>query len=370
MDIIIFKRLSLLLFLLSFNSVLRAEDSDWVWGGDLRLRGQVENQDAADSRKSARLRGRFGVKIKIEDGLSAELRLATLPSHRSSNQVLGDEKDAGMSRRYIGLDLAYADWKALPLLRMQAGRIPQWHQRPGGSQILLDDDIALEGVSLRSELSLSNDWTLYAGAGSALIRENYDSLVYSEDQTDNVLHSVDLALIHKGESSQLRIGVGFFNFVGLQNQIFADLVSGGAPLGNSEEPPGSGVVKNNFKPLRFFADAQFQWGEAELTPFVERLVNFETTDANRAWWLGVGYKQRAWSTQLAYAELESDVVPAVFTNSDFAAGQTDARGLVFSLQYTLAKNVSLKWTQFANRQRFSTDDVQHLRSHLDLSASF
>lgn len=348
------------------KSVEKPVEKKITWKGDVRLRGQVENIEAADSRKYARLRARLGTRIRFEEGLSGELRLATTTNYRSTNQSLGDDKDPGFTRRSIGLDLAYADWQAQSWARLNAGRIPQWHQRPGGSQALLDEDIALEGFSLRGEVDLTDSWSFWWGFGSALIRENYDSLVYSEDHTDNFLHTGDLALLQK--AVKLKIGVSFFNFVGLQGRLFSELAAGGAPLGNSEFP--AGTVKNNYRPLRFYVEQGFAAGSGDWNVFAERIVNEDTRDPNKATWLGFGYVRKPWSAQLAFAEIESDAVPAVFTFSDFAAGQTEARGLVGSIQYQLGQNISLKYTHFANRQSFSEQNRQYVRSHLDLAASF
>lgn len=342
--------------------------STLTWSGDLRVRGQSESTEAADSRRSLRLRGRFGVKAKVDDSLQAEFRLASSNNYRSTNQSLGDSGDPGFARRFMGLDLAYAEWKPSSALRLHAGRIPQWHQRPGGSQIILDEDIALEGLALRGEYGFADSWSVQAGVGTAFIRENYDDASFSADETDNVLHSMDLALNKTFADSSLKFGLSFFNFVGIQNRLFSELAAGGAALGNSEFPAGR--VKNNFRPLRAYLEGKTKWGSLEYSSFVERVVNEDTRDPNRAWWVGVGLKDKAWSSQLAYAELETDAVPAVFTFSDFAAGQTDARGFIFSFQYDLAKNVALKLTQFANRQKFSVLNTQYLRTHLDLSVAF
>lgn len=341
-------------------------DKRLKWKGDLRLRGQVENTEAADSRKTGRLRARLGFRTEVAETLAAEFRLATTTNYRSTNQSLGDDKDPGFTRRYIGLDLAYADWKPRSWFRLNAGRIPQWHQRPGGTQLLLDEDIALEGFSVRGEAPLTDSWKIGWGAGSALIRENYDALVYSEDHTDNFLHTGDVAFLH--DEWKLRIGAGFFNFVGVQGRLFSELAAGGAPLGNSEFPPGT--VKNNYRPLRIYVDQGFSATGGDWNLFAERVVNEDTRDPNKGWWLGAGFSRKPWTAQIAYAELESDVVPAVFTFSDFAAGQTDSRGLMWSLQYQINKNFNFKYTQFANRQFVSERNLQYVRTHLDLSASF
>lgn len=341
-------------------------DSSFKWKADIRVRGQVENTEAADSRKSGRLRARLGFRKDVSETLGTEFRLATTTNYRSTNQVLGDSADPGFTRRYMGLDLAYADWKPAGYFRLNAGRIPQWHQRPGGTQIILDEDIALEGFSVRGEAPISESWKIWWGVGSALIRENYDALVYSEDHTDNFLHTGDVAFIN--DDWKFKFGASFFNFVGVQGRLFSELAAGGAALGNSQLPVGT--VKNNYRPVRAYVDQSFEGLSGEFNLFAEHIINDDTRDPNKAWWLGTGYTRKPWTAQIAYGELLSDVTPAVFTFSDFAAGQTDARGFMWSLQYQINKNFNFKYTGFANRQQFSERNRQYVRTHLDLSTSF
>lgn len=338
------------------------------WSGDLRLRGQVENESAADNRQSGKMRVRLGVKAQAEEHLKAEIRLATATSARSTNQTLADNSEPGFARRSIGLDLAYADWNPSPLFRFQAGRIPQFHFRPGGSQVLLDDDISLEGYSVQSRLELNEKSSLNLAAGSALARENFESKVYMMDETDNFIHSADVFYQFKNPDHELSAGLGFMNFVAVQGRNFSDFATGGTALGNSEST--TGIVKDNYRPLHFYLDHQMQFDKHRMGWFFEHTVNDDTRDANKAWWVGLQWKRNPWSLHLAYAAVQSDAVLALFTNSDFAGGQTDCRGWVGQMQYDFNKNMALKWTQFANRQKVSSQDLQYNRTHLDLTAKF
>jgi hypothetical protein len=342
--------------------------ASFKWAGDIRLRAQNEQQEGAATHLSEKIRLRLGVKVNVSPELSGEIRLATAKSSRSTNQTLGDEKEPGAPRRFIGLDLAYGEWRPLAELKVQAGRVPQGHVRPGGSQLLLDDDLALEGANAIVAIPLADSaWSLFGSAGSAVIRENYDSY-YSEKLTDNALNWAQAGVKWATSSLRVSIGGGFFNFVGLQGKPFADLVSGGTALGNSERP--SGVVKNAYLPREIFVETVWVNGPQEYSLFYERVINPETSDPNEAVWTGVAFVRKPFELSLAYAKIKSDAVPAVFTNSDFAAGQTDCEGTVASLRWSFTKNMSLRATQFLSRMKESTDRLSYNRTHFDLLASF
>lgn len=338
-----------------------------LWQGDLRLRTQMENDDNKDSRLVERLRLRVGVTARLQDDLTAEIRMATATGNRSANQTLGDKDGPGSSRRFIGLDVAYADWKALPFLEVFAGRIPQFQYKAAGSEILLDDDVALEGVGVQMQRALSGTWSVFANIGSLIIRENYDSF-YSEEQTDNMLNFGQLGFSFEGDDFGVTVGGGFYNYVGLQGMNFSDIAAGATARGNSESAPG--VIKNNYVPREAFVELRRPWGSWDTQLGIEYLVNSETNDPNQAWWVSASLGQKSWDTTFAWGQSESDAVPSMFTQSSFGNGQTDSRGVLVSGRWKFARGVAVRLTQMACRLKYTTDNTQYLRTHLDLSVSF
>ena len=83
---------------------------EWSWAGDLRLRTQSEKNGDNHIRWNEKLRLRFGVAVKINRELNAEIRIATARSARSTNQGLGDSAEPAGARHFIGLDLAYVNY--------------------------------------------------------------------------------------------------------------------------------------------------------------------------------------------------------------------------------------------------------------------
>ena len=331
------------------------------------MRTQSEKNGDNHIRWNEKLRLRFGLAVKINPELNAEIRIATARSNRSTNQGLGDSSEPAGTRHFIGLDLAYVNYHPVSFAKLYAGRIPQLHFRPGGSQVILDEDISLEGTALSSEYMLNEQWRVFLNAGSVYIRENYDSY-YSVDRTDNMINWAQAGAEWKIARLKLTAGAGFFNFTGLQGKNYSDLVTGGTPNGNTEGPTGS--VKYPYLPRQYFLEGLWSEDKTSFSLFSERVINNEVSDGNSAWWLGAGFTRNSWDGQAAYCEVKPDAVPALFTFSDFANGTADARGVVLSARWKFAKGMSFKVTEFLNRIQASTNNKQYNRTHLDLNLTF
>lgn len=357
----------------------------YSWFGDLRARAQFENRDLYQPRLSARIRARFGVDVSLDPTVRAVIRLATAKGNRNTNQPLGDPTDPGSARRFFGLDHAYAQWApwatgespitsslasdpASSPVQLYIGRIPQTQIKVGGTQIILDDDVALEGAALTIHTRLPLSFDLFFNTGSTWIRENYDTY-YSVKTADNMINWAQLALRLQTETQSFQVGFGFYNFTALQGKAFSDLSLGGTSFGNTEKP--AGLVKNEFLPREFFAEWKAPLGSMTSRIFAQHVVNTMTTDPNRAWWAGWGLTEnKTWEAFIAYAIVESDAVPGLFTSCFFAAGQTNSNGLILSSRWFLSDRLQLTLTQYFNRLEPSGRNLQYAQTHLDLSTSF
>ncbi len=337
------------------------------WSGDLRVRTKLEKNGDSVARTNEQLRARFGVNVSINPELEASVRLATAKAARSHNQNLGDSAEPGARRRFIGLDQGYILWTPVDFFKLYAGRHPQLHYRPGGSQVLLDEDISLEGAAFSIDYIFREHWRVFVAAGSDLIRENYDTY-YSEDQTDNALNWGQLGLEFKREPVRLVVGAGFFNFNGLKNAKFADLSVGGTAFGNSEGAPDS--YKYAYLPRQYFAELMYKFSSFEGGVFGERIDNPEAIGANSASWTGMSLAYKTLDSQLAYAEIGKDSVVGQFTYSDFSGGATDSRGWIAAVRWKCAKNMNLRLTEFVNRSEGSTRNKEYHRTHFDINAAF
>lgn len=337
------------------------------WLGDFRLRTQSEKADGFDARWDEMIRLRFGVDAWIDPSLSAKIVWATGKSARSVSQTLGDSKEPGFVRRFVGLDSAYGEWRPVEALRVDLGRTPQLQVRPGESQVLFSEDVAMEGVGLVYEADLGADFSFRGATGSSWIRENYDAF-YSSNLTDNKINWMQLALARKTKTADWKIGAGFYNFVGLQGQAFGDVSAGGAAFGNSEDPPG--FFARRFLVRQLFAELFLPWKAWDLGPFAEALENGESSLDGKASWLGLAARGEKLSVRIGWAEVQADAVPAVFTDADLCGGTTDCRGLKFSSWWEFDRNLRLGLHVAESTLRLRTDRARYNRTQLDLSAFF
>ena len=354
-------------FLLACALQPQAQAEGWAWGGDLRLRTQLEKTDGTDSRLRERIRVRLGVKAEVNETIKAEIRLASSTDQRNEDQTLGDNSAPGSKRRNIGLDLAYADWTPADFFKLYGGRFPQIHYRPTGSQIIFDEEVALEGMAFAADYQLMESVRFSLNAGSVYIRENYDSFL-SLDQTDNMLNWGQARGEWANNKFFAAAGFGFFNFVAVEGQNFSDLTPGGSPGGNSEG--AAGVVKNPFLPKQYFIDLKFKPVIFEFGAFGEWIVNNETKDPNKAQRFGISAAHGTWDLSFAYLQINSDSVLSSFTDSDFANGRTDASGVTAALGWKFSRNMSARFTHSRSRYDAGGFEKNQQYSHLDVSAYF
>ena len=354
-----------LLLLICFSASAFAQEFKWY--GDVRVRAQREKELDREVHNQLRLRARFGVNVKIDDEWRAEIRLATSKSNRSNNQTLGDPSEPGSRRRFIGLDVGYIDYTPASFVHLYGGRFPQVHFRPGESQIILDDDLSLEGAGAKLDYEFYPNVSVYLSGGSTYIRENYDNY-YAQDLSDNMLNFGQLGVRWKQDGYELNVGSGFYNFTSVQGKKFGDLAVGGKSDGNSEGL--SGEVKYPYLPKQFYIDFKFPLSSLKTSVFGEYIENGEGGDLNHAWWTGFSLGQNSWDMQLGATQVDSDAVMAMFTHSDFGNGKTDVRGYIGSVRWKFMRNVSLKLVQFYGWNNMHLAPVEYDRTHVDLTASF
>lgn len=290
------------------------------------------------------------------------------PNPKKVMTTLGDPSEPGSRRRFIGLDLGYVDFTPAEFVHLYGGRLPQFHYRPGDTQIILDDDLSLEGAGVKLDYEFMPDFSVFVNAGSTYIRENYDSNTYYIDLADNMLNFGQIGLRWKANALELNAGGGFYNFTSVQGMNFNELAADGKSSGNTEAP--AGVVKNPYLPKQFFLDFKFPIASLKASVFGEYIENAETSDPNHAWWTGFTLGQSSWDMQMGVTQVESDSVMGIFTHSDFGNGKTDVRGYIGSVRWKFMKNVSLKLVQFYGWNNMHLAPVEYDRTHVDLTASF
>jgi len=160
------------------NEISKVKGADWATKikgrGDLRYRHESiwseravsgVAEDAAD-RHRHRIRARLGFDFKATDNVKGTLLLATgADDPRSSNQTLGGSG----SRKSIGLDMAYVDWKFMDGGNLLLGKQPIPIFRPGQS-VFYDGDYNPEGGAVKFDRGM-----FFGSAYGWWVTENYNA---------------------------------------------------------------------------------------------------------------------------------------------------------------------------------------------------
>ncbi|MGQ0383666.1 MAG: putative porin [Gammaproteobacteria bacterium] len=327
-----------------------AKAAEWAsrisWKADLRYRHEsLDPEEAVEAQDRHRVRARFGLTARINDTLTGTIQLATNGGNndpRSTNQTLGE----GWTRKGIGLDLAYVDWKPVNGLTMQFGKMPQpWHKVPS---LLWDGDITPEGLAVK-----------YANGP---IFGNAFGYYLSERSTANesTLLGGQLGMTGNLGNAKLMASVGYYDVGAVQGEITTAATGCtvnnaffGGPQGNTTVPVGScATLANDFNLLEGLVQADFAIGGRPLVLFAHYLENQEASALNTAWAAGVTFGRastpKSWEIGYLYQSVEKDSQFGQFLDSDFGGGVTDTEGSVLRIGYAPARNWVLNGTYFMN----------------------
>jgi regulator of replication initiation timing len=337
-------------------STTHVKGADWAsrisFKADTRYRYESVDPEAAVEQQRQRIRARFAMTAKINDTLSGTIGLATnggTGDPRSTNQTLGE----GWTRKGIGLDLAYVDWKPVDSFGMSFGKMPQpWYKVSG---YFFDNDINPEGIAARF--------------GSGMFFASAFSMALSERGTasDASLLGGQLGLTGQIGGMKLTGALGYFDVASVQGEVTTTIAAlpctanpafFGGPQGNTTvniAPLGCPTLLNDFNMIEALAQAEFTIANQPLQIFAQYVQNEEANDLDNGWFAGFNWGKasaaRSWEFGYAYGVIEKDAMFGQFVDSDWAGGTTDAEGSVFKVGFAPAKNWVLNGTYFMN-QRF------------------
>ena len=366
------------------NEIAKVKGADWATKikgrGDIRYRSEniwterviaatgtdpAYVDDAAD-RYRHRIRARLGFDFKATDNVKGTLLFATgADDPRSSNQTLGGSG----TRKSIGLDMAYVDWKFMQGGNLLLGKQVNPIFKPGQS-LFYDGDFNPEGGAVKidrgmffgtaygwwfseqhaadpkGENSDANVFGLQAGmkfpllGGETVVAANYyecgacqgNSPLYNNNANGN---------------STFRIGSSTTNLLTYGYDIF-------------EVGAQMGVTMANL-PVTFWANYARNLADD---------VEYDTAYAIGAM-VGKASDARTWEAGLFYQEIDKDALFAQWIDSDFGDGKTDSEGLVFKAGYAPVKNFTMNATYFMNTLNKDAElDLDYDRLQVDLNYKF
>lgn len=359
-------------------------------------------------RERLRARARLGLLAKVSDSWSAGLRLATgnTTDRVSTNQTLGQN----FNKYQFVVDRAYLRYEPFESLVLSGGRIPNpWF----GTDLVWDEDLNFEGVSVTWKPKLTESFSPYVTAGYFPVKERNPP-----GGRSRALAGAQLGFQWALNSRHnLKFGAAVYDYSGFEGRLEPDSSFDSILQQPIESTYGNSVYEaglrqrgntlfrtnsrlddstNNlwglasrFRPLNM--TLSYDWASfdpvhvvltadwvknLEFDPAeIERRSGLRLTDARDDGYqfkLTVGMPQirnaRDWQVFAAYRYLGSDAVLDAFTDSDFGFGGTNQRGYIVGLGYGLDRNVGLniRWLSadsissptMAKNGRFSSDVLQ------------
>lgn len=346
--------------LLISTPAMAHEEETWIdrldMKGDFRLRFDQEAKDNQTDRQRSRFRARVGFKAEVTDDIDFVFALASGGDNPvSTNQSLDD----GFSRKDIGVDLSYIDWKINDQFGLLAGKMKNPLYRAGSVPLVWDGDLNPEGAAL----TYASGGLFATAAGFAVEERSGDN--------DSLLYAAQLGYKFPiGDSMSLTAGVGYFGYTNtIGNEPFYD----GNARGNTVDVDGNYVYE--YKDTEAFAEFGTKIGGWPLKIYAHYVQNNEVSEQDTAYAVGAkigsakadGDMEFSWTWQ----DLEADAVIGTFSDSDFGGGGTDSEGHMIKGKYVLAKNVALGGTLFLNTvDRASGTNSDYDRIQIDLEFMF
>ena len=332
-----------------------AKGAEWAsrisWKADFRYRHEfVDPEEAVTDQTRHRIRARLAMTAKISDTMSGTIGIATNGGSgdpRSTNQTLGE----GFTRKGIGLDLAYVDWKPTESFGMTFGKMPQpWFKASGW---FFDGDITPEGIAAKF-----NTGPFFASAFGYYLSERSTA-------SDATLLGGQLGLTGQVGAMKLTGALGYFDVGGVEGQVTttntalgcaANPAFFGGPQGNTTvtNAAGCAVLANDFNIYEAQALAEMPVASQPLQFFVQYFQNNEADDLDTGYFAGFNWGKagnpRSWEFGYAYGVVEKDAQFGQFIDSDFGGGVTDVDGSIFKIGFAPAKNWVLNGTYFSNNR--------------------
>lgn len=331
--------------------------------GDLRYRWEQTHDDVTnrdgndDTRYRDRIRARLGFDAKVTDQITATLLVATGGDDpRSANQTLGGAN----SRKPIGFDMAYFDWKYARWGNLTGGKMKYPLVRAGQS-MFFDADVNPEGLALGfnrgiwfgsaysfgvEERATAADAMLYGGQIGARVAINDSNLM--------------LAL----QYSDLSHGQGF-------RPYYNSLANGNS----TDDATQGGRLLYDFNVIELAAEFNTTLWSKPIQWWADLAQNQDPQDLNRAWasgfMIGKASSPRSWELGAAYQVVEKDALFAQIIESDFADGRTDSQGWVLRAGYAPAKNWTLNTLYFMTQRQMDVGTaVDGDRLQMDFNLRF
>lgn len=340
--------------------------------GDFRYRHETiwserdvdgEAEPAADRHRD-RIRARLGFDATVTEHVTGTLQLATGGDDpRGTNQTLGGTA----TRKSIGLDLAYADWRFAPGGNLVLGKqtYPVW--RPTRS-LFLDPDVNPEGGAVKFARG-----ALFGSAFGFWVTEQYNPDPQA-DNSDAHIFGLQAGVKIPAFGGETVIAMKYADCGACQDH--SPLYSNNANGNTTYRVGTTNVLQYDYDILDVEAQVNLSLRQLPLVftaGFARNLaadVQYDTAYAVGAY-LGRAQDPGTWELGAMYQSIDKDALFGQVVDSDFGGGLTDSQGWVLRGGYAPTKNILLNATWFINSYNKDVGtELEFDRLHLDVNYRF
>jgi len=360
------------------NEISKVKGADWATKlkgrGDFRYRhegieservvsGQAE--DAAD-RTRHRIRARLGFDYAVTDTVKGSLLFATGGDDpRSSNQTLGGTG----TRKSIGVDMAYVDWKFMNGANLVLGKQPYPFVRPGQS-MFFDSDFNPEGGAVKF------DRGMFFGSGYGWwLTEQFNSNPAGENNDSN-LFGAQVGMKFPLLGGETVLAAHYFDCGACQDN--SPLYANNGNGNTTYTIPGSTInlLRYDYEILQLSVQMGTTLFDQPFTFWADYAQNMASdVEYDTAYGVGVvlgkASNAKTWEAGIAYQSIDKDALFAQIIDSDFGDGRTDSEGWFLKGGYAPVKNVTLNATYFINTLNKDVGvELDYNRLQLDVNYKF
>lgn len=343
------------------NSLQHPDFKRWphriAFNTDLRYRQEYIDEKGKDTRFRHRIRFRTGMKMNLTPDILLGFQLASGDDNPVSNNVTLDH---AFSNKDIRLNKAYVKWKFSPRLTGEFGKFSNPFDRPNRTPLVWDNDLIPEGAAL----------TFAPGGFEAVL--GWFSVEERKTDKDTQLWGAQLRKSFSlAGGDRLKLAASYYDYLHLQG--FAPLYDG-KNRGNLLD--ASGTYLSDYNELELFAEYHTHVGQWPLRVFADYTQNTAAkTDQDIALafgaQLGKAKKPGTWQFSFAWLSTDAESVVGLFSDSDFAGGNTNAKGAIYRFSYAINEKTRAGFNYIDSQTaKDSTNPVDYDRLQVDVGWKF
>ncbi|MCB0384107.1 MAG: putative porin [Bdellovibrionales bacterium] len=326
---------------------------------DVRLRNQLVKVENDKDRFHQRLRGRIAVEGQANEKVKIGARLATSQGNKatSTNTDLGGTDSEGMKEHTVWVDKFYFAWAANENLTVTGGKFDLPFFRPGQSEMLFDNDVTPEGVTVHYACKCNENFDWWATASGQWVDEVHSTTPGSEAYADATLGAMQAGVNTKMAGVKWTIGASKYDYNNLNNTTaFGTLPS-----------------TEGYKLTNAFLEVNMDAGSMPVKFYADYVTNGEADDDNSGYTVGVQVNKAkevgSWDADVWLRKLEPNANIKAIADGDVSYNDVEATRVTFN--YMMAENSKVRLSYLTTKRDASTsNDTGYDVGQLDFEFKF